>query len=96
MKIIITESQMNGVWLKRRYDIVEKSYNDTVEMFDGVDICTRYDGLDEFIDMFFWWFLRTLEDIYYYEEGGLPDNIKEKLMEYYKHKVIEIYDESCS
>ncbi len=96
MKIIITESQMNRLWIKRRHDVVGKSYNDTVEMFDGVDICTRYDGLDEFIDMFFWWFLRTLEDIYYYEEGGLPDNIKEKLMKYYKDKVIDIYNESCS
>jgi hypothetical protein len=96
MKIIITESQMNGLWIKRRHDVVEKSYNDTVELFDGVDICNRYDGLDEFIDMFFWWFFRMLEDIYYYEEGKLPDNLMETLMKYYKPRVLEIYDESCS
>ncbi len=87
---------MNGLWLKRRYDIVEKCYRDTVELFDGVDICNRYDGLDEYLDMFFFWFLRSLEDIYYYEEGGLPVNIDKKLMEYYKPRVLEIYDESCS
>ena len=87
---------MTGLWIKRRYEIVEKSYNETLEMFDGVDICKRYDGLDEFIEIFFWWFLRFLEDIYNYKEGGLPDNIEESLMFYYKQRVLKIYDESCS
>lgn len=94
MKIIITESQMTMLWLKRRYEVVERCYNETMDLFD--DVCDKYESSDEFVDIFFNRFVRGLEETYYYSEGGLPDNIEEVLMDYYKTRVTKLYHRSCS
>ncbi len=96
MKIIITESQINKVWLLRRNHIVEKEYEYTINHFNEYNICERYESFDEFLEMFGYLLFRNVYDMVYYEEGELPEGLEESLKDMYRNQVHSYYNNRCN
>lgn len=96
MKIIIKESQMNVLWIKRRFDIVEKEYEDGIKHFNEYNICERYESFDDFLEMFGYLLYSNVYDMVYYEEGGIPEGLEDSLKEVFKKKIYQYYQERCS
>ena len=78
MKYIITEEQFDRVlnepilfWVKRRYDLVEKSLKETFELME-FDIC-RTDDYEKFEKKFFQVFMDCLHP-YFYDNDTFGDD----------------------
>jgi len=96
MKILITESQNNVLWVKRRFDIVEKEYEYAINHFNEYNICERYESFDDFFEMFGYLLYNNVYDMVYYEEGEIPEGLDDSLKELFRERIHRYYQDRCS
>jgi hypothetical protein len=99
MKYIITEEQFDRVlndpilfWIKRRYDLVEKSLKETFELME-FDIC-RIDDYEKFEKIFFQVFMDCLHPYFYGNDAfgdGSYDALRNILQDLFYVECTEFY-----
>jgi hypothetical protein len=92
MKIIITESQNNRVWLLRRYELVKESFDETVLY---VNIC-MFDSFDDYERRFMFVMMDDLHYLYYLIEDFDYEGIMSELKDMFYVELTELfYERNC-
>jgi hypothetical protein len=89
MKIIITESQKNRLWLLRRYELVKESFDETVNF---MDVCT-YDSFEHYERRFMFLMMDELHPEYYLMDNFDYDGIMSELKDLFYVELTELYYE---
>jgi hypothetical protein len=89
MKIIITESQNNRLWLLRRYELVKESFDETVNF---MDVCT-YDSFEHYERRFMFLMMDELHPEYYLMDNFDYDGIMSELKDLFYVELTELYYE---
>ena len=89
MKIIITESQNNKLWLLRRYEFVKESFDETVLY---VNIC-MFDSFDDYERRFMFVMMDDLHHLYYLIEDFDYEGIMSELKDMFYVELTELYYE---
>lgn len=95
MKILITESQNNVLWIKRRFQEIEDNYEYVINHFNVYDICDRYETFPEFFNMFIRFLFRLVEDDFHNVES-VPEGLEETLEKLYMERIKNYYQNRCS
>lgn len=89
MKIIITESQYNRIWLLRRYDLVKDSFEETV---DTINPC-KFKSFDDYERRFVLIMMGELHPEYYLINTFDYDGIMSELKDMFYVELTELYYE---
>ena len=89
MKIIITESQHNRLWVLRRYDLVKSEFDETL---DYVDPC-KWKTFESYESYFYNVFMDALHPEYYMTDNFDYDGVKKELMDLFYTDLTEYYFE---
>jgi hypothetical protein len=89
MKIIITESQNNRLWLLRRYKLVEDSFEETL---DTINPC-KFKSFDEYERRFVDVMMDELHPVYYLMDNFDYDGIMSELKDLFYVELTELYYE---
>jgi len=89
MKIIITESQNNRLWLLRRYKLVEDSFEETL---DTINPC-KFKSFDEYERRFVDVMMDELHPEYYLIDNFDYDGIISELKDMFYVELTELYYE---
>ena len=77
MKVIITESQNNRIWLLRRYDLIKEVFD---ECFNEIKPC-RFKTFDDYESYFYNVFMEILHPDYYlfdnFDYNGIMSEVKD-------------------
>ena len=87
MKIIITESQYNRIWLLRRYDLVKDSFEETANF---IDVCT-YHSFDEYERRFVNVMMDELHPVYYLIDNFDYEGMISELKDMFYVELTELY-----
>jgi hypothetical protein len=87
MKYIITESQHNRLWILRRYDVVKKAFQETMNY---VKPCS-FDNFDDYESYFYNFLMDELHPEFYLIDGFDYNGVKEELKDLYYVNVTEEY-----
>ena len=90
MKIIITESQYNRIWLLRRYKLVKDSFEESI---NDVNPC-RFKTFEKYESFFYEVFMEILHPVYYLIGDFDYDGIKEVLKDLFYVELIEHYHDA--
>jgi hypothetical protein len=90
MKIIITESQYNRIWLLRRYKLVKDSFDESI---DDVNPC-RFKTFEKYESFFHEVFMNILHPVYYLIDDFDYDGIMSELKDMFYVELTEHYYES--
>lgn len=89
MKIIITESQYNRIWLLRRYDLVKDSFEETI---NTINPC-KFKSFDEYERRFVLIMMGELHPEYYLINTFDYDGIMSELKDMFYVELTELYYE---
>lgn len=89
MKIIITESQNNKLWLLRRYNLVKDSFEETV---DTINPC-KYKSFDDYERRFILIMMDDLNHLYYLIDDFDYHGIMSELKDMFYVELTELYYE---
>jgi hypothetical protein len=87
MKIIITESQYNRIWLLRRYDSVKGAFDESI---NDVNPC-RFKTYEEYESFFYEVFMDILHPEYYLFDDFDYNGIMSELKDMFYVEVTEHY-----
>jgi len=90
MKILITESQYNRIWLLRRYKLVKDSFEESI---DDVNPC-RFKTFEEYESFFHEVFMTILHPVYYLIDDFDYDGIMSELKDMFYVELTEHYYDS--
>ena len=89
MKIIITESQNNRLWLLRRYELVKESFDETVSY---IDPC-KFDSFERYERRFMLSMMDELHPEYYLMDNFDYEGIMSELKDLFYVELTELYYE---
>jgi len=89
MKIIITESQYNKIWLLRRYDLVKDSFEETL---DTINPC-KFKSFDEYERRFVNIMMDELHPVYYLIDNFDYEGMISELKDMFYVELTELYYE---
>ena len=87
MKVIITESQHNKLWLLRRYDLVKSEFYETLGY---VDPC-KFKTFETYERYFYNVFMDSLHPEYYMIDNFDYDGVEKALMDLFYVELTEHY-----
>lgn len=89
MKIIITESQHNKLWLLRRYDLVKNAFEESINYVDPCNFKT----FESYESFFYTIFMDTLHPEYYLIDDFDYGGIEKVLMDLFYVELTEHYSD---